>query len=420
MIKSNFLSIKRGGWPVFFNKVKKAKKRISFYIFDILVLPISIPIVLLIRLIKPFVHIRFGYFFGRRIGHFVPDTLAAVIGDNINNEFVDLYYFLPGEKNTQWAKMVQSELNIYYWVRLLFFANNIIPGGNIHINLPGIHTPIGSQGRFRQGLLYDSEFKFKFNDSDEVIAKSWLIKKGWTDGEKIICVMVRDNAYLPTKNWGYHNYRNSEISSFIPAFELLASMGYWVIRMGKIMETPLRLNNNRIIDYSFDKEKSDLLDVWLFANCELCITTGTGPDLISCLYKRPVLAINYLPLALMFSWAEATSAPKNLLWKESGRSLTWEEHLEHSYVHSSQYEDAGISVVDLNSEEILDITKEVISRLNKTFVDNDDSKVQDKFWQIAKQSKHVNKYNNFIHPDSRIALSYVRNNLEWLSLQNKV
>ncbi len=71
--------------------------------------------------------------------------------------------------------------------------------------------------------------------------------------------MVRDNAYLPTKNWGYHNYRNSEISSFIPALELLASMGYWVIRMGKIMETPLRLNNNRIIDYSFDKKKATFL-----------------------------------------------------------------------------------------------------------------------------------------------------------------
>ena len=289
MIKSNFLSIKRGGWPVFFNKVKKAKKRIFFYIFDILVLPISIPIVLLIRLIKPFVHIRFGYFFGRRIGHFVPDTLTAVIGDNINNEFVDLYYFLPGEKNTQWAKMVQSELNIYYWVRLLFFANNIIPGGNIHINLPGIHTPIGSQGRFRQGLLYDSDFKFKFNDSDEVIAKSWLIKKGWTDGEKIICVGVN----FPDRNAEYKD----GTQKYTQSLEFLASMGYWVIRMGKIMETPLRLNNNRIIDYSFDKEKSDLLDVWLFANCELCITTGTGPDLISCLYKRPVLAINYLPLA---------------------------------------------------------------------------------------------------------------------------
>ena len=127
--KSNVLHIKRGGWPVFYDKVKKAPKRIVLIIFDVLALPFSIPIVLLIRLLKPIVHIRFGYFHVGRIGHFVPDTVIAAICDNKYNEFVDLYYFLPGEKNTQWAKMVKSELNVYYCVRLLFFANDMLLAG---------------------------------------------------------------------------------------------------------------------------------------------------------------------------------------------------------------------------------------------------------------------------------------------------
>jgi len=420
--KGNVLHIKRGGWPVVYDRFKKAPKRIVLIIFDVLALPFSIPIVLLIRLLKPIVHIRFGYFYGGRIGHFVPDTVSAAIGDNKYNEFVDLYYFLPGEKNTQWAKMVKSELNVYYWVRLLFFANDMLPGGSIHTNLPDVQKPWGSQGRFRQGLLYDSDFKFKFKDSDAVIAKSWLIKKGWSEGEKIICVMVRDDAYLSSKNWKYHSYRDSDISTFVPALELLASMGYWVIRMGKTMKNPLNLNNSHIIDYAFDKEKSDLLDVWLFANCELCITTGTGPDLISMMYKKPVLAINYLPLGALFSWGEALTAPKNLYWKETGLTLSWKEHLENAFHHTKSYEDAGIDIIDLNSEEILDIVNEMISRINKKFIEfDDDSTVQNKFWKIGKQSGHFNlgeptsglEY-DFIHPNSHISLSYVRNNLDWL------
>jgi putative glycosyltransferase (TIGR04372 family) len=420
--KSNFLHIKQGGFSVFYSKAKKAPKRIILIIFDFLALPFSILIVLLIRILKPIVHIRFGYFYGGRIGHFVPDTVCAAIGDNKYSEFIDLYYFLPGEKNLQWAKMVKSELNIYFWVRLLFFANNLLPGGSAHTIIPDVDKRIGSQGRLRQGLLYDSDFRFKFKESDEVIAKSWLIKKGWSEGEKIICVMVRDDAFLSTKNWEYHSYRDSDISTFVPAMELLASMGYWVIRMGKTMKNPLKLNNSHIIDYAFDKEKSDLLDVWLFANCELCITTGTGPDLISMMYKRPVLAINYIPLGALFSWGEALTAPKNLYWKETGLTLSWKEHLENSFHHTKSYEDAGIEIKELNSEEILDIVNEMISRINKKFIDFDeDSKVQNQFWKIGKQSEHFNLLEpssqleyDFIHPDSRISLSYVRNNLDWL------
>ena len=416
-LKSNIRQIKKGGWAVFFDKGKKAPKRIVLFTFDLIATPFSIPIVLLIRLIKPIKHIRFGYFYGGRIGHFIPDTVIAAIDDNKLNKFVDLYYFLPSEKNIQWAKMVKKELNVYYWVRLLYFSNKLLPGGNSHVIIPSIHRPNGSQGSLRQGLFYNSDFKFSFNDDDNKVAKLWLKNNGWSEGEKIICLMVRDDAYLPTKNWQYHSYRNCDISSFEPALELLAEMGYFIIRMGKNMKIPLKLNNNRIIDYAFKKEKSDLLDVWLFANCELCITTGTGPDLISLFYKRPVLAINYLPLAHLFSWAEALHAPKKLYWKETGMALSWEEHLEHPYVHSKDYEDAGINILDLSSEEIIDIVKEMINRINNSFFDEDDKRVQNKFWKIAKQSNNFKIKNNFIHPSSRISMAYVRNNSEWLSLR---
>jgi hypothetical protein len=129
-----------------------------------------------------------------------------------------------------------------------------------------------------------------------------------------------------------------------------------------------------------------------------------------------------LPLGALFSWGESLTAPKNLYWKKTGLTLSWKEHLENAFHHTKSYEDAGIEIKDLNSEEILDIVNEMISRINKTFIDNDDDTiVQNKFWEIGKQSEHFNlrepssalEY-DFIHPFSRIALSYVRNNPDWL------
>ena len=45
------------------------------------------------------------------------------------------------------------------------------------------------------------------------------------------------------------------------------------------MKSPLNSNNQKVIDFPFEKTKFNLLDIWLFANCNGCISTGTGPDL---------------------------------------------------------------------------------------------------------------------------------------------
>jgi hypothetical protein len=65
------------------------------FIVDYLALPFSIPLVLLIRLIKPIYHIRLGYFYGGRIGHFVYDTAMTAMMIDKNFKGAYLFYFLP-------------------------------------------------------------------------------------------------------------------------------------------------------------------------------------------------------------------------------------------------------------------------------------------------------------------------------------
>lgn len=78
----------------------------------------------------------------------------------------------------------------------------------------------------------------------------------------------------------------------------LLNKGYFVIRMGSKMLSPMLFTDKNLVDYPFCNEKSDFLDVWLFANCTYAISTATGPDLVAAVYNKPILFINALPIAV--------------------------------------------------------------------------------------------------------------------------
>jgi putative glycosyltransferase (TIGR04372 family) len=80
-----------------------------------------------------------------------------------------------------------------------------------------------------------------------------------------------------------------------------------------------------LIDYSFDDSRSDFLDYWLFASGIGTISTGTGPDNISLLHKKPILFLNALPLSLFYSFADCIWVPKNLKWKSNNDELNLNE-----------------------------------------------------------------------------------------------
>ena len=406
--------ISHGGIPVLMEKINKAPYRIFLIVLVFIALPISLPIVVLIRLIKPIYHIRLGYFYGGRIGHFAYDTAMTAMMLDKKVKGTHLFYFLPNIANKQWAKMVKRELNVYYWVRLLSFANSIIPGGGSHSFIPGLNQEYVS--RDLEGLIYHSDFEFKFTDIEIKFAKDWLQEKGWKDGDKIICIQVRDNQYLPTKNWAYHDYRNSDINTYIPAMKLLAQKGYWVIRMGKTMKEPIKTQNSQIIDYAFDKQKNDLIDVWLFANCHLCISTGSGPDAISEVYRRPLLHINSLPLNHMVSSSNVTHTPKKLYWKKTGSLLTFREYCENDFFYSQVYEAKGIEIVNLSPEEITTAVLEKIETMEGYYVETEeDQKLQRYFWDKALKIKKFSDVNKFIHPQARVSLYFVRSHPNWLN-----
>jgi putative glycosyltransferase (TIGR04372 family) len=246
-------------------------------------------------------------------------------------------------------------------------------------------------------------------------------RKGWSDGEPFVCLLVRDDEYLAHgslhgngnprayEGWSYHNYRNSDIDTYLPAIGWLAAQGVWVIRMGKLMAKPLPTGIDHVVDYSFDPGKSDLLDIWLLANCTGCISTATGPDQISLIFERATLFVNALPLSHLSSSAKAIWVPKPLRWRDSGQPLSITEHLTHGFTRSVEYNNAGIDILDMTSSEITSAVQEFWERITETWLDvHDDLDRQAHFWDVLMRWPLYPNLHSARHPEARVGSAWLR------------
>jgi len=270
-----------------------------------------------------------------------------------------------------------------------------------------------------------------FLPDEDIRARAWLTKMGWQEGDRFVCLLVRDSAYLDNtyqntdcrnpggvefnpKNgygWKHLDYRDSDIATYVPAAEWLADQGVWVIRMGKIMAKPIPTSHPRIVDYAFSPDKSDFLDIWLFAHCDFCISTGTGLDVLCDIYRKPILFLNFMPLLSLWSWSNAMHLTKTLVWKKSGIKLNLRENID---CYSLEYYDqAGIEIIDLTPEEILVSVQELWERMKGTWVDSkEDIQLQNRFWELLKTHPDYHKLHHWIHPQARAGATWLRNHGE--------
>jgi putative glycosyltransferase (TIGR04372 family) len=231
---------------------------------------------------------------------------------------------------------------------------------------------------------------------------------------------VRDSAYkeihqpllgtLLGKDWSYHDYRNCDINTYNKASLELAKKGYWVIRMGNGVREKFNTTHSHIFDYATSEYRSDFLDLWLMANCHFAVSTGTGLDSVSDIFRRPVVYANYDSMKALVMWSNSISVPKRLFHELERRYLTITESLDHSYTHSNLYRKNFIRVVDLNEDEIRDAVMEMEARLSNSWVDSERDKELQKFFMNIYTSWHeYPRHHGWINPEAFIGSSYLKN-----------
>ena len=377
------------------------------------------PLVIVVRILQPFVRIRFGYFTSDRIGHFAFDVESYLTEKKINqdkNFSIDLFFFSGKSANTYFTKMCRRSFVVHSAIKWLYCANEILPFSSSHRILPARVT---SDSRDIRGLFNKKEAQLRFNHQENQFGLEYLQEMGLRQGDRFVCLAVRDQAYLnQTYNkhdWSYHDFRDTKIESYEAAVVALAERGFWVFRMGKVVDSQLSVDHSRVVDYAISKHRSDFLDIWLMAHCYFAISTGLGLDSIADIFRRPIVFVNYLPILDLEAWGRFITAPKHLSWASNHKPLTLQEQLKHTSVNGHYYEENGIQVCDLNPSEITETALEMESRLSGSWVETDEDIVlHEKFWSELRAWPNFSKYHGWIHPEARLGTHYLRRSKDWL------
>ncbi len=363
----------------------------------------------------------FGTLSAQRIGHFAADLglqIASQASANRSAKRARLDVRVIDPKEPVSNDFLMSIVDRAFWLTpKLWFLFSILRSSGIR--RPWLIDPDASDNRDKFGMLQSGDGRYPFSATEDEIGHRFLESIGWTRGQSFVCLLVRDAQYLDVtpglrpsdvnKSWEYHGYRNSDITTYVAASRWLAEQGAIVLRMGKSMARPFPAEHPNIVDYAFHADRSDFLDVWLHANCNLCITTGTGPDVISAVHLRPLLFVNFLPIIAKWSWANAVTAPKRLVWRSSGRRLSFEESAAQIWLRSDQYDSNGVEVRDLDAYALQEIVAEAWRRLDGSWVDNlgDTRRSAAALAALEARPEYTN-WHGYRHPDARFSSVWLR------------
>ncbi len=387
--------IREGGITVFYRKIKicyRCLPNLPLYI-------IALPIVLLVRLMSPFYLIRFGLLFSSRIGHFAANTEIYLCekdaGINVpDRPYLDIFFF--GHKflcNKQLAKMWKRTLRIWpAWIcGPIYSLIGFWPGGLKHqVDQNTQHD------RDVHNLLDKYPAHLRFTKEEESTGLFNLNAMGIPSNAPFVCIIVRDKGYLNSQilhtDWSYHNYRDSSIKNFVLAAEELVARGYYVIRMGTVVENALSSDNPKIIDYAFNGMRSDFMDIYLGAKCSFCVSTGTGWDAVpSWLFRKPTVFTNFVPFGYIPTFREDfIYIIKHHIDLCTKIELSFPQIFERGVGYcmiSKVYSDNGVILIENTEEEIRDVVLEMEERLTRKFNKSEQySNLQSKFLKIFPSS----------------------------------
>jgi len=215
----------------------------------------------------------------------------------------------------------------------------------------------------------------KLYDSDNTRGRDCLRKMGVPDDAWFVAVHVREGIERGSE------IRDSDIKSYMLAFETIVKKGGWMIRMGgpKMSKLPPLPN---VVDYVHTSFKSDWMDVFLWAKCKFYLGTQSGPSHIPQTFGVPSIMTNCVPLADR-PWSNDLFIPKLIWTDEHKRFLSFSEMLNTPIGHA--YSPQTIMthkcrLIDNSPEDINEVVLEMLRILDGTQVyTQEDNNYQNKF-----------------------------------------
>jgi len=376
------------------------------------------PFILIIRLVKPIFLLRVGRVRTDRIGHLAGnmDRHINIINNNIDSEAIDFYYVYGHISNRYLLKMWSQEVKIAqgffsYFLYAIDIVNSFIPGGGSHA------IPELQDDQDNLNYYHCSAPNLKFNKREKEKGENYLKSVGLSKTDRFVCFCVRDEAFLkeifPNNDFSYHDYRNANIETHVEALEKFIGGGNGIykkaIRMGSVVES--KLTSKKIIDYSSSENRNEFLDLFLSYKCDIFLNSGSGLDAVPRLFRTSLVSANVAPMGYIGA-NPIVFTPKKYWHIKDKRFLTFKEVIQSDigyYLHSSDYVNNGIRLVENTSDDIYHALLEADDRINGSWnPGEEDLYMQEKFQSLFLPDPRF--------PSTRAPISshFLRNNIDLL------
>ena len=360
---------------------------------------LAAPFVLLIVITRHWILIRFGALDGTRIFCLtvLPETYLYW-KEQIQSPRLTLDYIgcpkttcnLQLQKMWGRTKLFPYDANFcVFWERACKFWTR----DDAHSVRIG-HTTLHLLGKIKPHLV--------FNGGENLRGIKLLEELGIPVGAPWVCIIGRDNKYLnhslsaklnaPGGSWEYHSHRNFDIGTFIDAATELTKRGYFVLRMGSVVEQLFTTGNPKIIDYSNHSVRSDFADIYLLANCRFSLGGDSGLNLVPAAFGKPFAFINFTTIAELignYDWLPTPFIIKRAWHTIDRRFLSLRETFDFGLGaagFAEQYSLAGVEMISNTPEEIRECAIEVDERLHSNWYSHpEDDELQHKFWEIFRK-----------------------------------
>jgi putative glycosyltransferase (TIGR04372 family) len=383
--------INQNGFYILIPKIKYVIKKVLNKIFIFLMNILFLPIVLLLISIKPICHFRFGLLMNTRIGHLSPDTEAYYLEKKISkNKTIDIISSFSPYANEFLVKKWSLLFKIYPFPYLIKFIDNACL---FWLRNDTFHVKLYDRGSEYHKFMQNKP-SISFSNQEILYGNELLEKIGFPVNAKFVCIHNRDTSYMDKTQggrWKYHDFRNYDIDSLISSTYALIELGFYVIRVGSIVEKKMLINNNNFFDYSNSDYRSDFLDIFLHYKSEFLLGNDSGLWTIPLLFRKPILMTNFTDLSNFFF---KDYKPWFIILKrhwsiDKNRYLNLNEIFDFGLETASstkQFEINNVILISNTEEEIKDFVLECIDRINNKWEDNvEDLISHKKFWSIIEE-----------------------------------
>ena len=291
------------------------------------------------------------FLFDSRIGHlaFNTEILFRRLNESKENPIIISSY---NPANKQLLNMFRRVRKIYRFPKLNSWVNYLVK------QFPKIFSKAG-YNYIEYHEMNELPRTLEFTEHEKIKGKKALYDMGIDSW--YVCVNARESNYLKQKynNNGHgHDFRDSNINSYLKAMDYITEQGGYVIRMGQYVENKMDTDNPKIIDYAH-KYRSDFMDIFLCANCRFYLGDSAGLFAVASIFDRPVCIVNMIPINYPMRKGDLVLFKK--IWSNKlHRMLTFEEMKDERLWYNSYYVENKLDVVDNTADEILKQTKNML------------------------------------------------------------